>query len=198
MSATITKGYSFVQGGTCNAAHLHAEIESATIAGVDRGNIDRVNVCPITLSSSAPAAPVDKELWQNSTTMMILAWDNHFQRWMPTSINHVLYTVDSGSAAISAGNSLKITNGFFSLADGGLGALNVVAIAAHDAVAGGYIVAAVHGIVRAKVTGTVVAGDLLQLSATAGVLQSGAGSTKTIARVLDDAIGGLAWINLKR
>jgi hypothetical protein len=44
----------------------------------------------------------------------------------------------------------------------------------------------------------VVAGDLLQLSATAGVLQSGAGSTKTIARVLDDAIGGLAWINLKR
>lgn len=199
MSATITKGYTFVQGGTCNAAHLHTLIESATIAGVDRGNIDRANVTPITLSASAPSAPVDKELWQNSTTLVILAWDDHFQRWTPTSPNHVLYTVDSGSAAITAGMALKFTSGgFIALADGGLGAVNVGGIAAHSAVAGGKIVVVLHGTVRASVTGAAVAGDLLQLSATAGLLQNGAGGKSVVAQVIDDAVGAVAWINLKR
>jgi hypothetical protein len=115
---------------------------------------------------------------------------------MPTSVNHFLYTVDPASAAISAGHALKFTNGYLSLSNDGVGR-GVGAIAAHDAVANGSIVAVMHGIVRAKITGTVVAGNTLQLSASAGLLQAGGGSS-TMAKALDDAAGGLAWINLRR
>jgi hypothetical protein len=198
MSATITRGFSFVQGGTCNAAHLHAEIESATIAGVDRASIDRVNVTPITLSASAPAAPADKELWQNSTTLVILAWDDHFQRWTPTSPNHVLYTVDPGSSAILAGMALKLTGAGVTLAGSLTGAQSLIGIACHSAVAGGKIVFALHGILRVVITGTVVAGDLLGLSATPGVLQAAAITDRPVALAITDALGGVVWAKLKR
>lgn len=208
MSATFTKGYTFASGGTCNAANLHTLLESATLASVTRDNVDRTTAgqacCPFTFSSSAPSAPVALELWQNSLSMVILAWNATNSRWEATNTNHERWLVASTSSAITAAYALKAMPLYeVALADGGLDDENVVGIAAHDASASGQVVIVRHGICRAKVTGTVNAGDGLQLSATAGQLQSSDGpfnqGAGLVARALTTKdVSGYSWVILKR
>ena len=202
MPFTVTKGYSFAAGGTVNAAHLHALIESATLANGNRDSIDRTRVCPIYYAATAPTSPTDGELWLNSVSGAMVAWKAASSIWVPTGPQQQRQTVAAGTPDIAAGQAVKAVAGFYvALADGGEGSENVIGIAAHGAVAGASLVYVTHGLVSASVVGTISPGNRVQLSATAGSLEDA--GTNAVGHVccgtamMADS-GGYAWSSLKR
>jgi hypothetical protein len=202
MGFTITKGFSFNSASTVNAANLHALIEAATLSNGNRESIDRTRVCPIFYSATAPTSPTDGELWLNSVSGQLIAWKASISHWVPATPQQQYQTVHSASAAIAAGQALKAVAGvYLALADGGAGNENVIGIAAHDAVANGQLVWVTHGLVLAKVTGAVVAGNRMKLSSTAGLLADAGtaalGSGMVGTAMMADS-GGSCWISLKR
>lgn len=203
MSATLTKGTTFVAGGTVSATNLHALVESMTIAGIDRFNVNRAQVTPITHDSVAPSSPVEKELWQNSTTFIIVAYDATNMRWMPTIPSCRSVQLDATSASASAGSVLVGTavSGVVKVSDSA-DQNKVVGIAAIPFAAGEYGVMVVHGVTRVLTSGTVNAGEALSTSSSAGLAKAkGAAGTgygvAVFAKALRAASGGSTWVNLK-
>jgi hypothetical protein len=204
MAATLTKGTTYTAGSSVTAANLHALVESATIANIDRDNIDRASVTPATRQTAEPSAPSDSEVWQSSTTNLLATRDDGNARWLPASPNCRSVTLASTSAAAPAGTLLKATAiTTVSVADGGLGGTNVVGVATHAITPGSDGVMIVHGICKALSTGTINAGEAVQLSGTSGSCASvGAGGAGigggVVGIALQAASGGSVWIKLRR
>ena len=199
MAAAFTRGTTYVASGTVSATNLHALVEGAAIANIDRTNIDRTSLATATSSVSAPTSPTEKEIWQDSTTQIIVARDTATGRWKAVLPNCRNVQLSASSAAVSGGSLLKFTGtDVVALADGGVSGA-VHCIAAHPMSPGDYGVAVMHGVCKVLTTGTVSAGQAVRLSATSGVAESAgaAGSgygPNVFGKVLQAASGGSAWI----
>ena len=199
MSAAFTRGTTYVAGGTVNSTNLHALVEGAAIANIDRTNVNRTSLAVVTSSTSAPTSPTEKEIWQDATTHLIVTWDSATGRWKAALPNCVNVQLSALSAAASGGSLLKFTGtDVVALADGGVGGA-VHCVAAHPMSPGDYGVAVMYGVFKLLTTGTVSAGQSVRLSATAGVAESAgaAGSgfgPAAFAHVLAAASGGSAWV----
>lgn len=204
MPAVITKGTNYTNGATVNSTNLHAHIESATIAGVDRENVDRTVATPVSNQSAAPAVPASNECWQSSVTEQVAAYVSASTAWKPALAFVRGFTVNASSATVEAGHLLEIeSDGTVSVATGGVGANNVVGVAAWPAAPGEAVGVVMHGPARMKITGTVLATDPLRLSATAGTAEavgsagSGAGPA-TIGVAITSGSGGYVWGTIRR
>ena len=203
MPASITRGTTITSGGSITSAALKSLIESATISGIDRENIDRSQVTPMTTSSTAPATPAAGEIWMDSTTYVPVAYDSTNLRWKAALPHCENVQLSASSASVTSGALLKaVSQGVVALADGGVGHQNVVGIAAIPMNPGDYGVMIRHGVARIATTGTVDPGMGLRLSSTSGVAEGVAGATSygpaIFARALIAASGGFTWSRLLR
>ena len=201
-----------VKGTTFNtwvtAGGLHALIEQATITNIDRGSMRPSEASVATLSTTPPPSPMDRELWQTSPSNALASYDSAGTAFRGAVPMVRAYTLD-GTAAVVAGDALIATGSAtlseLKLVKSATGFPNsvVVGIATAACAVGSKSVCVIAGPVKCNTTGTIVAGQAVKLSSTAGLLQnagspgSGFGSL-VIGRCITDATGGTAWINLAR
>ena len=206
MSATIVKGTTFVS--TATAGGMHALVESATISGIDRTCLRASEISVATLQAAPPSSPSDREVWQTATNNYLGAYETANTRWRGTLPQIVPYTLNVSSADVEAGSALMpsgavtatLTSLDLTVTTGTSD--KVIAIALGSCTAGNKSLCVISGPVKAKVTGTVSAGQAVKPSSTAGTLQAvaiGVGAGWEVCGVANSAgSGGLAWITLRR
>lgn len=204
MVATFTRGTTYSTGSQVTSANLATLVESATLGGVDRSNIDDTTGQVITTATDPPIDLATLEPWQQED-----------QLWPVTKLSSsdvapvlpqaVTCSVDAASGNILAGDVLEIV-GFSSgrsvvkLHTGD--SWRVLGNAAHDAVALGQVVCILHGLVRMRVGSAIAVGEMVQPD-TAGVVErvdapgSGDGLLG-LGVALKAAATGFVWVNRRR
>lgn len=205
MSATWTRGTTYAANGTVTETNLAELIENATLAGVDRANCVSGSR-PISSRGSAPQDLGVLEPWCHEDQLWPLTKleDGSLASVLPSA---TLMSLDASSADVSAGDLLapssyttvpvvtKVVTG---------SPWRVFAVAAHDATAGNSVVGILHGLVRVRVSDTVVAGEMLRVSTTVdgqaervGAVGSGSG-VLAFALAISTSAGGFVWAKKRR
>jgi len=214
MGATITRGTTFTLGQQeVDVATFILVLTNATIQDVDRDNIALSQGTPATQSATALDNPQPNEMWQDDLTHALKVFQAiglGGQGFWDTALGlGSRYTLSSLSAAVVAGDVLSpIPLGStevdrLSKAVGTASAKpQAYAIATEAVSPGGTGVCIREGPAKVRSTGTINAGEGVQVSSTDGVVESAgaAGSgygPGVFAVALSAASGGYVWISLR-
>lgn len=176
MSAEVTKGLTFANGGTYTAGHFNDYVRQATIAGIDRSTVDNTLGVFFTRGTTPPPGPTSKEGFIDSRLVDV---SETFigSEFVAADPSRFRFGFNTGSGASQAGAVVQasVTDAtstvvFVGLSDGTTdtgeqtfgGDCPGAAIAAHES-SGGFnkVFAVISGVVPIRVVGTVECGDLL-------------------------------------
>lgn len=179
--ATLSKGFTFVDGQQLTAARLNSLVDSATISGILQSDFGSTASCN-TIADVAPSSPSEGWVWVDTsfgaTEAKIRMYDG--SQWILIAEGVVAY--NSGVSTILAGSLVKV-----SAAAGGTGNMRLevaVTSSKHDSPAGvvlGDIPAGSTGVIvtkgrvlGVKSTGSIVAGDFVVPSSTSATATTSA------------------------
>lgn len=202
--ATIVKGTTF--SGSVTAGGMHAMVESATIANIDRASMRTTEITVATQSPSAPASPTANEVWQIYPSNGLVSYDIANSRWSDALPTIRRYTNEAGTA-ITAGNTL-MTDGGGTLTQLSLqkatsaAGLKLIGVALNDVAAGAVGWCVIAGPALVACIGTVTAGESVKQSSTDGAVESvalGSGvGWQFFGSAIGNSSGGFVWVTLRR
>ena len=203
MPASFTNGHTFTQGEEVNDVDLHELIESATVAGVDRANLDDdIFVITKTVGGNPPSGVASRETWSaeevgfpvrgsGSGIFGVVPWSFPF--------------LNTG-AEIEPGMLLMVTDDY-----SGTGVKlapatsesKVIGVSATRVPVDGRGVCVFRGVVMVKFesNGVTSRGTAFKLSSTAGLAETaavaGSGASYRLGTQIRTAKGQFAWCHVR-
>lgn len=210
MAAAITRGTTFTNGQqNVDVATFNPILTAATIANINRDNVNLVDYTPASMLLAAPDSPQASELWQDTVTHFIKVYKSG--AWAPALSFGRVYTLSAVSGtSVVAGNVLSPSN---AAADSGTQKMQISlatvpfkawGVATESVALGGTGRMITHGVVKVVSSGTINAGEAVVCSSSTNGIVVSAGAAgvgygpSVIGTALEAASGGYVWIHLRR